>query len=147
MKKQKHRTHRGADGENTGRVLLFGSLKTLAVMLSTAALLSVVGAGILAGTPDPITGVGVAAWVSLGLSCIAGGIAARAFSGENTETVALTSGGMLVCVLAAAALITGGIDRPLYTMLGYGAAVLCEYLSAKTAKRLFGAKKRKRRVY
>ena len=147
MKKQKHRTHRGNDGENKGRSLLFDSLKTLAVILSTAALSAVVSAAILSRTLDPITGVDMAAWVSLGLSSVVGGIAARAFAAENAETTALVSGGMLVCVLTVAALISGGIDRPLYTLFGYALAVMCEYLSAKTAKKLFGAKKKKRRAY
>lgn len=147
MKKQKHRTHRPAEGENTGLALLFGALKTLAVTLISAALLAVVSAGILSKTPDPVTGVGAAALVSLGLSCIAGGIAARVFSLENTESTALMSGGMLVCVMFAAALVTSGIDRPVYTLIGYAAAVLVEYLSAKAAKKLLGAKKRKHRAY
>ncbi len=147
MKKQKHRTHRTADGDERGLALLFCALRTLAVTVAAASLFAVISAGILSMTPDPVKGVGAAALVSLGLSCIAGGIAARITARERAETAALASGGMLVCLLAAAALITGGMDRPLYTLLGYAAAVLLEYLSAKAAKKLLGAKKRKRRAY
>lgn len=147
MKKQRHRTYRTAEGENTARTLLLDSLKTLAVTLISAALLAVVSAAILIKTPDPITGVDAAAWTSLGLSCVAGGMAAQAFARERAESTALASGGMLVFVLLAAALVTGGIDRPLYTVLGYAASVILTYLSAKAAKKLFGARKRKRRTH
>ena len=147
MKKQKHRRVSSGGGEGVSGTLLFSALRTLAVTLTAASLLTVCAASLLCRMPDPVLGVSAAAYVCLSVSCIVGGWAAWLFDREHAELTAAASGGMLALVLFAVSAATGGIRHPVYTVLGYAAAVLVHFLIAKAAKKLLGTKRRKRRSY
>ena len=147
MKKQKHRRTRSGGGESASLALILSALRTLAITLTTASLLTVCAAALLCTMPDPVLGVSAAAYICLSVSCIVGGWAAWLVDREHAEVTAAVSGGMLVLLLFVVSVVTGGIQRPVYTMLGYAAAVLVHFLIAKAAKRFLGTKRRKRRMY
>ncbi len=147
MKKQRHRKITQKDTESAAMALIISATKTLAITLTTASLLTVCAAAFLCTTPDPVLGVSAAAYICLSVSCIVGGWAAWLVDRERAELTAALSGGMLVLLLLAVSVATGGIQRPVYTALGYGAAVLVHFLIAKAAKRFLGTKRRKRRIY
>ena len=147
MKRQKHRRAPNRSSDSVPLTMLISALRTLAVTLTTASLLTVGAAALLSAMPDPILGVSAAAYAALTISCVVGGLAAWLSDREHAELTAVISGGMLVMLLFTVSAVTGGLQRPVYTLLGYASVVLVHFLIAKAAKKFLGTKKRKRRYY
>ena len=147
MKQKKHRANRSHTPEPASRTLLFSALRTLAVTLITTVLLAVGAAALLCTMSDPVLGVRAAAYACLALSSAIGGITARLTAPEHAEATAALAGGMLAMLLLVFSVSTGGMTRPLFTLLGYAAVVAVHTLTAAAVRRLFGARRRKHRHY
>ena len=123
------------------------AVRTLAVTLVASCALVLASGGIVCSLSDPISAVDIAAWISLGVASFIGGVAAFFFNREDSERTALLSGIMFICVLVILAFICDCVRSPFWMLLGYAASVLLCLIGARTARRLFGSRRRGRRSF
>ena len=126
---------------------LICAVRALAVTLVCSCILVLLSSAVVCSLSDPVSATDIAAWIALGVASLIGGAAAYFCSRGDFERTALISGGMFVCVLLILSFVTCSVSSPLWMTLGYAISIGLHLLGARIARRLFGAKKRKRRVY
>lgn len=146
MARQKYK-RTGARSESREMRLMRCACSVLGVTLAASCILILISSAIVCSQKDPVSAVDIAAWISLGLASLIGGIAARFICSEDPQTTALLSGCLFVLVLLVLALISDGISSLLWMAVGYAASVFLHLVGASIAVRMLSPKKRKRKNY
>lgn len=127
--------------------MMKSACSVLAVTLVASCILVLVSSAVVCSQRDPVSAVDIAAWISLGIASLIGGVAARFVCSEDAERTALVSGCLFVLVLLVLALISDGISSILWMAIGYGLSVFLHLIGAKLAGCIFSTRKRKRKNY
>ena len=146
MSRQKYR-RTGHRSESREMRLVRCACSVLGVTLAASCILILISSAIVCSQKDPVSAVDIAAWISLGLASLIGGVAARFICSEDPHRTALVSGCMFVLVLLLLALISDGISSLLWMAVGYAVSVFLHILGARLAVRICSPRKKKRKNY